>query len=63
MLGYCMIGVSDMDRATTFYDSLLGELDARPMFSMDRIRGYGIEHDRHRVRSGRGVQTRVVTGS
>ncbi len=43
MLGYCTIGVNDMDRATAFYDALLGELGARTMFSMDRIKGYGLE--------------------
>ena len=43
MLGYCTIGVNDMNRATAFYDSLLGELGATTMFSMERIKGYGIE--------------------
>ncbi len=42
MLGYCTIGVSDMDRATAFYDALLGVLGARMMFDMGRIKGYGV---------------------
>lgn len=42
MLGYCTIGVNDMDRATAFYDSLLGELGAKTMFDMGRIKGYGV---------------------
>ena len=43
MLGYCTIGVNDMARATAFYDSLLGELGAKTMFSMDRIKFYGTD--------------------
>ena len=43
MLGYCTIGVNDMDRATAFYDALLGELGAKTMFNMERIKGYGLE--------------------
>ena len=43
MLGYCTIGVNDMDRAEAFYDALLGELGATTMFSMDRIKGYGVK--------------------
>lgn len=41
MIGYCTIGVNDMDRATAFYDSLLGELGAKTLFDMGRIKGYG----------------------
>ena len=41
MLGYCTIGVNDMDRATAFYDDLLGDLGAKSLFGMDRIRFYG----------------------
>lgn len=41
MLGYCTIGVSDMDRALAFYDELLGELGARQLMGMDRIKMYG----------------------
>ncbi len=42
MIGYCTIGVNDMDRATAFYDSLLGELGAKTQFDMGRIKGYGV---------------------
>ena len=42
MLGYCTIGVNDMERATAFYDALLGELGAKAMFDMGRIKGYGV---------------------
>ena len=41
MLGYATIGVNDMDRATAFYDDLLGELGVSRLFGMDRIQFYG----------------------
>jgi len=41
VLGYTTIGVSDMDRATAFYDALLGELGASRVVGMDRIQFYG----------------------
>ncbi len=41
MLGYTTIGVSDMDRAVKFYDALLGEIGAKQLFAMDRIKFYG----------------------
>ena len=41
MLGYATIGVSDMAKAEKFYDELLGELGAKQLFGMDRIKFYG----------------------
>lgn len=41
MLGYVTIGVNDMDRAVAFYDALLGELGAKQLMGMDRIKFYG----------------------
>lgn len=41
MLGYCTIGVNDMDRAVKFYDALLGEIGAKQLFGQDRIKFYG----------------------
>ncbi len=41
MLGYCTIGVSDMERAVGFYDALLGELGAQQLMGVDRIKMYG----------------------
>ena len=41
MLGYSTIGVNDMDRALAFYDALLGEIGAKQLFGMDRIKFYG----------------------
>ncbi len=45
MLGYATIGVNDMDRAVGFYDALLGELGAKQIFGMDRIKFYGTGPD------------------
>ena len=45
MLGYCTIGVNDMDRACAFYDALLGEIGASQLFGMDRIKFYGTAPD------------------
>lgn len=41
MLGYSTIGVNDMDRALAFYDALLGEVGAKQLFGVDRIKFYG----------------------
>ena len=43
MLGYCTIGVSDMERAVAFYEALLGELGARQLMGTDRIKLYGTD--------------------
>lgn len=45
MLGYTTIGVSDMDRAEAFYGALLGEIGAKQLFGMDRIKFYGTSTD------------------
>jgi catechol 2,3-dioxygenase-like lactoylglutathione lyase family enzyme len=45
MIGYSTIGVSDMARAEGFYDALLGELGAKQLFGMDRIKFYGTGPD------------------
>ena len=45
MIGYCTIGVSDRGRALAFYDELLGELGARQLMGMDRIKMYGTGPD------------------
>ena len=41
MVGYVTIGTSDMDKATAFYDALLGEIGGKQTFGMDRIKFYG----------------------
>ncbi len=45
MIGYVTIGTSDMDRAVTFYDALLGEVGATRLMDMDRIKFYGTSPD------------------
>ena len=41
MIGYVTIGTNDIERATTFYDALLGEIGAKQLFGQDRIKFYG----------------------
>jgi catechol 2,3-dioxygenase-like lactoylglutathione lyase family enzyme len=45
MLGYATIGTKDMDRAVSFYDTLLAEVGAKQLFGMDRIKFYGTSPD------------------
>lgn len=45
MLGYTTIGTKNMERACAFYDGLLGEVGAKQMFGMDRIKFYGTAPD------------------
>lgn len=41
MLGYVTIGTNDMAKAEAFYSDLLGELGAKQLMAMDRIKFYG----------------------
>jgi catechol 2,3-dioxygenase-like lactoylglutathione lyase family enzyme len=45
MIGYVTIGTNDMDRAVTFYDALLGEVGAKRLMDLDRIKFYGTAPD------------------
>lgn len=45
MLGYATIGATDLDRACAFYDALLGEIGAKQLMGMDRIKFYGTGMD------------------
>ncbi len=74
MLGYCTIGVNDMERAKAFYDALLGELGASRMFGMDRIQFYGtgptggmlaicIPYDEQAPAPGNGTMVAIPAGS
>ncbi|TDF39701.1 VOC family protein [Alteromonadaceae bacterium M269] len=45
MLGYATIGVTDMAKAEAFYNALLGELGAKQLMGMDRIKFYGTSAD------------------
>ena len=38
MIGYVTLGTKDLEKATAFYDALLGELGAKQAFGMDRIK-------------------------
>lgn len=74
MIGYCTIGVNDMDRAKAFYDALLGELGASRIFGMDRIQFYGtspsqamlaicIPYDEQPRAPGNGTMIAIPAGS
>lgn len=41
MIGYVTIGSKDLEKACAFYDALLGEVGAKQLFGMDRIKFYG----------------------
>ena len=41
MIGHITIGVSDIDKACSFYDALLAEVGAKQLFGQDRIKFYG----------------------
>ena len=45
MIGYTTIGVNDMDRAVGFYEALLGEVGAKQLMGMDRIKFFGTAPD------------------
>jgi catechol 2,3-dioxygenase-like lactoylglutathione lyase family enzyme len=45
MIGYTTIGVNDMDRAVGFYEALLGEIGAKQLMGMDRIKFFGTAPD------------------
>lgn len=43
MIGYVMLGTNDLQRATRFYDALLGEIGARRVIERDRFIGWGAD--------------------
>ena len=45
MIGYTTIGVNDIDRAAGFYEALLGEIGAKQLMGMDRIKFFGTAPD------------------
>ena len=74
MLGYCTIGVKDMDRATAFYNALLGEVGAKLLGDMGRIKFYGtdgkstmlaicIPYDEQAQHPGNGNMVSISAGS
>ncbi|HEX4533070.1 MAG TPA: VOC family protein [Rhizomicrobium sp.] len=40
MIGYATVGTNDMERASKYYDALLGEFDAKQAWDNGRVRGY-----------------------
>lgn len=74
MIGYVTIGTNDMDRAVKFYDALLGELGAKQLMGMDRIKFYGsspgapmlavcIPYDQKAQQPGNGNMVAIPAGS
>lgn len=74
MIGYVTIGTRDMDRAVAFYDALLGELGAKQLMGMDRIKFYGtgpdaamlaicIPYDQKEPQPGNGTMVAIAAGS
>ena len=41
MIGYTMVGTNDLEKATSFYDAVLGELGAKRSFGGERMQFYG----------------------
>ena len=41
MIGYVTLGTNDLDRASAYYDALLGELGATRTLEMERLIGWG----------------------
>jgi predicted enzyme related to lactoylglutathione lyase len=41
MIGYVTIGTNDLDRAMSFYDTVLSELGASQLYSTDRMTAWG----------------------
>ena len=49
MLNHVTIGVTDLDRATQFYDELLGVIGAKELWSTPEMRMYGSSPDLPKV--------------
>ena len=74
MIGYTTIGSKDLDKAVTFYDSLLELVGGKRLMEMDRIKFYGTEaggamlavctpHDNNPQTAGNGQQIAISGGS
>ncbi len=46
MIGYVTLGTNDMQKATAFYDALLGELGAKRIMETDHFVGWGTSMDK-----------------
>ncbi len=74
MLGYCTIGVNDLERAVAFYDELLAGLGAKQLMGIDRMKLYGtgmdsamlgicIPYDEQPQHQGNGTMVAIAAGS
>jgi predicted lactoylglutathione lyase len=45
MIGYAMVGTNDLEKAKSFYDSVLAELGAKRTWGMDRLQAYATSED------------------
>jgi len=45
MIGYAMVGTNDLEKAKSFYDSVLAELGAKRTWGMDRLQAYAAGED------------------
>lgn len=73
MIGYVMVGTNDLDKATAFYDGLLGEIGAkRAMSDPGRFVGWSNggpmlavtkPHDGNKATFGNGTMVALAVGS
>ncbi|WP_025563368.1 VOC family protein [Psychromonas sp. SP041] len=74
MIGYTTIGSKDLDKAVSFYDSLLELVGGKRVMEMDRIKFYGTDaggamlavctpHDNKEQSCGNGQQIAIPGGS
>lgn len=46
MIGYVTLGTNDLQRAASFYDALLAEIDAKRLWDFGRGIGWGVSQDK-----------------
>lgn len=74
MIGYCMVGSNDLEKAKAFYAALLAELGAKPLMDTGRAAFYGQSmgkpmfgvcqpYDKQPASTGNGSMTALVAGS
>lgn len=74
MVGYTTLGTNDLERATAFYDAVLGELGAKRFITNERMRIWGtamdkgllavcIPHDEQKATVGNGVMVALNAGA
>lgn len=74
MIGYCMVGSNDLEKAKAFYAALLAELGAKPLMDTGRAAFYGQSmgkpmfgvcqpYDKQPASAGNGSMTALAAGS